>query len=284
MVYEWGMSSVTSRLASARQAVLVRQHHLGAFEDPAPRPAFPADPVMRWGRWGLLPVSSLMRVQTSDPVVAITYDDGPDPEQTPAILDVLAERGVPATFFVLSDRAETYPAIIERMVREGHEVALHGIDHSRLTEVPGVEAVRRLREAKLRVEDVSGRPVRFYRPTYGAVGISTFAAARALGMEVVIWSAWAMDWLNAPVEEVAARGAGALHPGAILLLHDTTDDPAAAEAGTLPTFSRAELVRRILDGADAAGFRFLRVDNLVRLYPAVRSVTVQRPRPHLPFH
>jgi peptidoglycan/xylan/chitin deacetylase (PgdA/CDA1 family) len=283
MVYEWGMASGTDRSESTHRAILVRQHHLGAFDDPAPRPAFPSDPVLHWGRWGFLPVSSLMRVQTDAPVACVTYDDGPDPEQTPAILDVLAERGVCATFFVLSDRAETYPAIISRMVAEGHEVALHGIDHSRLTDISAWEAVRRVREAKLRVEDVSGCPVRFYRPTYGAVGISTLAASRVLGMEIMIWSAWALDWLDAPVAEVADRAVKALHPGAILLLHDTTDDPAAAEAGTLPTFSRAEVIRRILAGADAAGFHILPARELVRRYPAVRSVTVQRPRPHLPF-
>lgn len=278
MVYEWGMPSVTSRSANSRRALLVRQHHLGDFADPAPRPPYPPDPVLRWGRWGLLPVSSLMRVQTSDPVITLTYDDGPDPVQTTGVLDVLAERGVSATFFVLSDRAEAHPEILRRMLREGHEVGLHGIDHTRLTELSGREAARRIREAKRRVEAVIGRPVRFYRPTYGAIGISAFIASRVLGMEVMIWSAWARDWCEGSAQEVADRAVTALHPGAIVLLHDTTDDSQALDAAPRPTFSRAEVARGILEGAQAAGYDVLGARELLRRYPAVRSVTVQRPR------
>lgn len=281
MVYECGVPSQTSRPSASRRPVLVRQGQLGDFEAPAPRPAFPDDPLMRWGRWGLLPVSSVMRVQTEEQVFSITYDDGPEPTQTPAILDVLAERGARALFFVLGERAEAHPEIIERMLREGHEVGLHGLDHARLTEVPGREAVRRIKVAKQRLEAITGRPVRYYRPTYGAIGVSTFAGARLLGLEIMIWSAWARDWTDAPATEVAARAVRALHPGAILLLHDTTDDDSALEAGPAPTFSRAEVVRHLLDGAEAAGYRPLPAGELLRRYPAVRSVTVQRPR--LPF-
>jgi peptidoglycan/xylan/chitin deacetylase (PgdA/CDA1 family) len=219
-----------------------------------------------------------MRVLTDDRVFAITYDDGPEPSQTPAVLDVLAESGAKATFFVLSERAEAHPEIIERMVREGHEVALHGIDHTRLTEVSGREAIRRIRAAKQRIESVTDRPVRFYRPTYGAIKLSAFVGARLLGMEIMIWSAWARDWIDAPAVEVAGRAVGALHPGAILLLHDTTDDEGAMEKGLTPTFSRAEVARCLLDGAGAAGYRPLLARDLLLRYPAVRSITVQRAR------
>jgi peptidoglycan/xylan/chitin deacetylase (PgdA/CDA1 family) len=261
--------------------LLVRQAHLGDFADPAPRPAFPVDPVMRWGRWGLLPMSSLMRVQTDDRVCTLTYDDGPEPKETTGVLDVLAERGVRATFFVLSERAEAHPEIVDRMLREGHEVGLHGIDHARLTEVPGREALRRIRLAKRRVEAITGRPLTYYRPTYGAIGMTALAGVRALGMEVMIWSAWAQDWFDAPAREVADRAVAALHPGAIVLLHDTTDDAQALDSGPAPTFSRAEVAEHLLDGVVAAGYQVLPAAELLRRYPAVRSVTVERPR--LPF-
>jgi peptidoglycan/xylan/chitin deacetylase (PgdA/CDA1 family) len=266
----------------ARRTLLVRQSAIGDFADPAPRPELRPDPILDRARWGLLPMSSVMRANTSEPVVALTYDDGPDPAQTVDLLDVLAERGVPATFFVLSDRAEAHPEIVDRMLREGHEVELHGIDHARLTDLPGREAVRRIRTGKRRLEAITGRQVRYYRPTYGAVGLTAFAGARALGMDIVIWSAWAQDWFDAPAAEVAGRAVTALHPGAILLLHDTTDEPMSTKAGPLPTFSRAEVAARLLDGAEAAGYRFLTVADLLRHYPAVRSLTVQRPR--IPGH
>jgi peptidoglycan/xylan/chitin deacetylase (PgdA/CDA1 family) len=228
-----------------------------------------------------MPLSSIMRVQTEDRVAALTYDDGPEPSETLDLLDVLAERGHHATFFVLSDRAETHREIIERMLREGHEVALHGIDHTNLTTVSGREAIRRIRRAKRTIEAITRRPIRYYRPTYGAVGIPALIGARLLGMDVVIWSAWARDWLDAPPQQIADRAIRALHPGAILLLHDTTD-PAQSSAELTdslarPTFSRADVARRVLDGADEAGFRTMPVGELLRAYPAVRTLTVQRP-------
>jgi peptidoglycan/xylan/chitin deacetylase (PgdA/CDA1 family) len=264
-----------------QRPLLVRQSAIGDFLAPAPRPPFGHDPVMRWARWGLLPVSSVMRVQTDDRVVALTYDDGPEPSETAELLDVLAEGGVTATFFVLSDRAEAHPDLIGRMVREGHEIGLHGIDHTSLSSVSGREAVRRIRAAKQRIEAVSGRPIRYYRPTYGQVGLTALVGARLLGMDVVIWSAWAEDWFDDPAQEVADRAIGALHPGAIVLLHDVTDQPLTADSRPRPIFSRADVARRILDGVEASGYRLLPVGELLRRYPAVRSVTVQRPR--LPF-
>jgi peptidoglycan-N-acetylglucosamine deacetylase len=260
------------------RTALVRQSAIGEFADPAPRPALDRDPVLHWAKWGLLPLSSVMRVQTHDPVVALTYDDGPEPTETLDLLDVLAERGVRATFFVLSDRVEAHPEIVARMLREGHEIELHGIDHTDLTTVPPQEALRRLRTAKQRIEAVTRQRIRYYRPTYGRVNVPTFTGARVLGMDVVIWSAWAQDWYDAPAAEVADRAVRALHPGAIVLLHDTTDPAQSTDPRPSPTFSRAEVARRILDGVDAGGFRTMPVGELLRRYPAVRSLTVQRPK------
>ena len=269
-----------------RRPSLVRQSVIGDFDAAAPRPALLRDPVLSRARWALMPLSSIMRVQTEDRVVGLTYDDGPEPDETPDLLDVLAERGRHATFFVLSDRVEAHREIVARMLMEGHEVALHGIDHTNLTTVSGREAIRRIRRAKRRIEAITRRPIRYYRPTYGAVGIPALLGARLLGMDVVIWSAWARDWIDAPPQEIADRAIRALHPGAILLLHDTTD-PAQSSAGLAdapprPTFSRADVARRVLEGADDAGFRTMPVGELLRSYPAVRALTVQRPHPARP--
>ena len=260
------------------RALLLRQAALGDFGAPGPRTLPPPDAVMRWGRPALLPFSSLMRVRTGEPVVALTYDDGPHPQQTPPLLDTLAEFGAKATFFVLTDAAETHPDIIRRTLAEGHEVALHGIDHTRLTALTGREALRRLRAGKRRLEAITGQPVRYYRPTDGAVGGSALTASRMLGMDVVIWSAWAQDWTEGPVDEIASRAVRALHPGAIVLLHDRTDDDEAQAAGALPTFSRADVARVLLEAMRAGGYTSVTVGELVNRYPEVRSVTVNRPR------
>lgn len=258
--------------------LLVRQSAIGDFSGPGPRPVLRPDPVLHWARRGLLPLSSIMRVNTTDPVFALTYDDGPEPGETTDLLDVLASRGVPATFFVLSDRAEAHPDIIRRMLREGHEVALHGIDHARLTQVPGREAVRRIQVSRGRLQAITGRPVRYYRPTYGAVNLPAFLASRLRGLDIVIWSAWAEDWFDAPAADVADRAVAALHPGAILLMHDTTDPAQSPPDRPLPSFSRAEVAEKLLAGAHDAGLRALPLPTLLATYPVVRALTVQRPR------
>jgi peptidoglycan/xylan/chitin deacetylase (PgdA/CDA1 family) len=261
-----------------RRPLLLRQADLGGFDDPGPRPLPAPGALLRWGRPALLPVSSIMRVSTAEPVLSLTYDDGPHPEHTPALLDVLREHGARATFFVLTGRAREHPELVHRMLAEGHEVGLHGIDHVRLTTLPGREAARRLRRAKRELEAITGRPVEWYRPTYGAVSISAFVAARAMGMRTVIWSAWGRDWEDAPAEEVAGRVVRALHPGAVVLLHDVTEDAEALAAGPAPTFDRADVLRGVLAGMRAGGYTSLPVGELLRRHPAVRSVTVQRPR------
>jgi peptidoglycan-N-acetylglucosamine deacetylase len=258
--------------------LLLRQATLGDFEAPGPRPLGPPDRLLRWVRPLLLPLSSVMAARTSEPVVALTYDDGPDPEQTPALLDVLADHGARATFFVLTDAAEAHPALVRRMLAEGHEVALHGIDHTRLSTRPAGEAMRRLQVGEQRLEAITGTAVRYYRPTYGDVPAPVFAAARLLGLAVVIWSAWGRDWEDVPEQVPAERVLRALHPGAVILLHDTTDDPEARAAGPLPAFSRAGVTGRVLDGLAVRGYQSVTVSELLGRYPAIRSVTMRRPR------
>jgi len=224
-----------------------------------------------------------MRVDTTEPVVALTYDDGPHPEQTPAVLDELARAGARATFFVLSQRALAEPGIVRRMLAEGHEVGLHGADHTDLTTVPGRHAARLVARSKRDLEAVTGQRTRLYRPTYGAQGMLQYGAARALGMDVVLWTAWALDWMDDEAEAVAARAVGACHPGAIVLLHDATDDDRArAEVVALPTFCRAEVTRRILKGLADAGYTTETVGGLLARYPAVRAVATRRPAPPRP--
>ena len=273
---------MTSRSSSSgpfpARSVLVRRGTIGDFDAPGPRPPLVPDGILHWAKWGLLPISSIMRVATHEPVISLTYDDGPDPVETPELLDVLAARGVRVTFFVLSDRATAHPGIVRRMLAEGHDVQLHGDDHTDLTTIPAAEAVQRIRRAKAAVEAVTGHSIRNFRPAYGAVNLATFLGVRALGMDVVIWSAWAEDWFEAPAQEIADRAVQALHPGAVVLLHDT-NDPAPTPAGPVrPTFSRAEVADRLLDGASASGFRTLPLSQMLDRYPAVRSLTFRRPR------
>lgn len=100
--------------------------------------------------------------------VAVTFDDGPDPATTPRLLDLLAEEGGRATFFVLAGRAEAHPELVGRLVAEGHEVGLHGPDHRPLTSLPTGDLTAHLRAGRDRLAAVLGRPVTLFRPPYGS--------------------------------------------------------------------------------------------------------------------
>jgi len=259
---------------STSPPLLVRQRDLGSHDEPGPDRVPPSRGLLRWGRPALLPLSSVVRAETGGTrVLGLTYDDGPHPEETPELLDELDARGVRASFFVLAKRAEEAPELVARMLAAGHDVGLHGVDHRRLSGL-GPRKVRRiLTEGRDRLRAVTGTPVRLYRPTYGAESVAQHVAATRLGMEVVNWSAWARDWLDAPADVVAGRALAARHPGAILLLHDTTDDTELR-----PTFSRVEVLRLLLDGLAADGYSVLPVSDLLARHRAVRAMTVRRGR------
>ena len=238
------------------------------------RPLPPADPVLRYGRPLLLPLSSVVCVRTRQLVLALTYDDGPDPDHTPPVLEALARHGAAATFFVLADNAEAHPGVVREILAAGHEVGLHGEDHTRLTDLPAREALRRVARGRRRLERQLGRPVRLFRPAYGAQSVVQYAGTRMLGMQVVIWSGWCRDWEGGDAPAAARRALGAVHPGAFLLLHDRHGDRDPA----LPPdpLDRGEVTRRLLDGLAAAGYRTATAGDLLARHPAIRSVWAER--------
>ncbi|PRY40715.1 polysaccharide deacetylase family protein [Umezawaea tangerina] len=209
----------------------------------------------------LSPVGSLRGVRTDARVVALTYDDGPDPDGTPAVLDALAELGLSATFFVLVERAEAHPELLRRVLDEGHEVALHGIDHSRLTERSAGEVHRLLVEGKRRLEAVAGRRVRLFRPAYGSQSLGTFLAARRAGLDPVVWGPTVADWVDGAAEEVAARALPAVHPGAVVLLHDGFEVP-EGDLTPRPTFDRGDVTRSLVGALRAVGYEGMSVSGL----------------------
>jgi len=255
------------------RAVLVRRGYVSdweAGERPLPAPGG----VLRWGRPALLRLSSVACVATRRRVVALTYDDGPDPETTPGVLDALADAGATATFFVLADSAEAHPELLRRIVAEGHEIGLHGEDHTRLTTLPARAALARIRRGRRRLAEVLGRPVTLYRPTYGAQGLAQAAGTRASGLDVVLWTAWARDWEAGTAADVARRALAAVHPGAFLLLHDATGDAETLD-GPPPAFDRGEASRLLLAGLADAGYETATVGALLAAHPAVRTVWSQ---------
>ena len=192
------------------------------------------------------PIGSVRSVRARRDVAVLTYDDGPQPGGTDKVLAALRDAGTTATFFILVGRARRHPGLLADVVAAGHEIALHGIDHVRLTTMSPRQVRRRTLAGRHELEDLAGRPVRWFRPPYGAQHPTTWAAIRSTGLESVVWSDEVQDWEDDAVAEIAARAAG-VHPGSVLLLHDGYADASdGVDDGPPPTFDRGELSRRIL--------------------------------------
>ena len=142
-------------------------------------------------------LGSIQSVQTDQPLVALTFDDGPDQEWTPAILDILARSQSHATFFMLVDSALRLPELVRRVVAEGHQVALHGLDHRRLAGGSRKSTRVLLDSAVIQLATISGAPVTYFRPPFGAQTVGSFLGARDTGLETVVYDVDSFDWSGA---------------------------------------------------------------------------------------
>jgi peptidoglycan-N-acetylglucosamine deacetylase len=200
----------------------------------------------------------LSRVETECAKLALTFDDGPDPVTTPRILACLARTEHRATFFVIGRKAERHPELVQAILAQGHELALHGYQHSRLT---AFRSPRWIRDDLLRVRalllEQHGVDVRWFRPPINHLTPRLVRLARELGLEIVGCSTRALDGLaGARSAKVLARLARGAVSGAILGMHD------AAEHGRHEPAS-LHLLPELLTLLDQRGLRSVCLSELV---------------------
>jgi peptidoglycan/xylan/chitin deacetylase (PgdA/CDA1 family) len=153
--------------------------------------------------------------------VALTFDDGPHPEGTPAILDALESGGARATFFLVGEQVERWPELAGEIVRRGHEIALHGHRHRLLLRRSASSVARDLDQAAALIAEVTGRAPAYYRPPYGVFSTGALALVRRRGWEPMLWSRWGWDWsARRSPEAIAQRATSGLRSGDVVLLHD----------------------------------------------------------------
>lgn len=208
-------------------------------------------------------IGSIYGARTEDPVVSLTFDDGPDEDETPRLLDALAEHGAQATFFILGERARRYPDLVRRIRSAGHEIGSHSDVHRGLTSLPLHDVLRLIRRGKRDLEGVLGEPIRFFRPPFGFLTRGGYLAARGQRLDVVAWSAEAEDWLDHDVDRLVANSFRDLGPGGILLLHERYEPPQRPDPPPAPTFDRELFWRTLLEGIAARGWRSVSVGELV---------------------
>jgi peptidoglycan/xylan/chitin deacetylase (PgdA/CDA1 family) len=170
--------------------------------------------------------------------VALTFDDGPHPDTTRRVLDLLAASSAKATFFVLGDKVTAHPDVVRDIVRAGHSLGVHGFHHDRLYALrPPSGVAADIRETVAAVERACGVRPRCFRPPNGQLSPRTFAGARRAGFEIVAWSVRGFDGIaGRDPDRVAERIERGLEPGAIVLLHDAAerDDFTPAALHVLP--------------------------------------------------
>ena len=167
-------------------------------------------------RWAELP--GLERVPAG---AALTFDDGPDADGTPLVLDALDRAGVKATFFLVGEQLMRNHAIAREAAARGHELALHCFEHVHHDDLRPQAARDEMARALGSFEAATGRRPRFYRPPYGRFSEAGHAACADLGLTPVYWSAWGLDWEPLPAARIADLVIRDLGEGAIVLLHDS---------------------------------------------------------------
>ncbi|MEV5527262.1 polysaccharide deacetylase family protein [Streptomyces prunicolor] len=199
-------------------------------------------------------VSAQVRFGTADcrevKCIALTFDAGPS-ENSARLLDILKEKQVPATFFLLGKRhIEKYPELVERMAAEGHEVASHTWDHKILTRIPPAQIRDELERTDDAIERITGKRPTLMRPPQGRTDDEVHKICRELGLAEVLWSVTAKDYATTDSALITKRVLAQATRDGIILLHDLYQ-------GTVPA------VPGIIDALKERGYVFVTVPQLL---------------------
>jgi peptidoglycan/xylan/chitin deacetylase (PgdA/CDA1 family) len=160
-------------------------------------------------------------INTGEACVALTFDDGPHPEGTPAVLEVLARENARATFFVVGEQVQRRPALVAEIAAAGHAVALHGFRHRLQLRLRGDEVRADIERGVEAVRDAIGIDVAWHRPPYGVYSPAGLKFVGDSGLRPLLWSRWGKDWRKFTTpSRIAARATREIGAGDVILLHD----------------------------------------------------------------
>jgi len=187
--------------------------------------------------------------------VLLSFDDGPHPQGTPAVLAALDRAGAPAVFFISGEQAARYPQLVREIAAQGHELGLHGYRHQTRRQLSRRLLAGDTRRALDAVSAAAGAVPRLYRPPHGVFTFTGLRLIRGLGLEPLLWSKWGRDWeRRATAATIADHATAGVRAGDVVLLHDA-DHYGAHESWR----ATAAALPLIVDRIGAAGFQIASV-------------------------
>src|SRR5260221_3269725 len=221
---------------------------------PTPSPASSPAPT------GLKP-ATYFQANVDGPYIAMTFDDGPSPETTPRLLDILKQRNIKAPFLVIGKNAERNPAIVKRILAEGHEIGNHSWTHPQLSKLSDDRVTEEINKTQNAIKEASGYTPVLMRPPYGAITARQKDwIEKQFGLSVIIWSVDPFDWKRPEASVIEQRILAGARPGAIVLSHDIHKQTVDAMPATL-------------DALAAKGFKFVTVSQLIAMNKPKSSAT-----------
>lgn len=187
---------------------------------------------------GLLPsrlVTTRARGHGHGKVLYLTFDDGPDPEHTPAVLDLLRQHGASATFFLVGELVDRHPGVVRRIVDEGHQLGNHSWSHPSMPEIPIEAQMEEIARTDARLEAYDGRARHPFRPPFGKLPRNLLLRFARTGRTIALWSYDSNDYRRLPAETLLQKViANPPRTGDVVLMHDDNPDTVALLAGLLP--------------------------------------------------
>lgn len=199
-------------------------------------------------------------VKTDQRRVALTFDDGPSPEWTPRILDVLKAENIPAAFFMIGYHVQKYPEIARRVAQEGHTVGNHGYAHSVMLYYTPAELEEEVKYTEHVIRENTGKTTVYFRPPKAWLRNSIKDKVKAMGYETVLWSLNSKDWVSFNHKTIARYICRNIKNGDILLFHDSGNVFSTEGGNRLQTVKAISLIAKQLR---KKGFEFVSIEELI---------------------
>ena len=193
------------------------------------------------------------QVRIDQPYIAMTFDDGPSAENTPRLLEMLKQRNIKATFFLIGQNAAANPDLVRRILAEGNEVGNHSWTHPQLSKLSDDRVTAEITKTQDAIKQASGFTPTILRPPYGAITPRQRAWIETqFGLNIILWSVDPFDWKRPGASVITQRILSQVRPGAIILSHDIHKQTVDAMPATL-------------DGLIAKGYKFTTVSQLIAM-------------------